>query len=144
MEEELSTNRFLRSDLGSAKCDLSDERRRAEALAEELSTAREASALSEVLLVQLTREQAQCALELRALASTAGKLAEGQEPSIKDLLALDPLTQDEQSEEDRSKRLKNMLETVREVRRDVGDIRESMSETYADTLGNNMVSCITQ
>ena len=154
--EERSTSGFLRQDLTRARGEIATWRHKVEALEGHLQESRhfaDDGARADRACDALAREMGRCARDLHSLALAAGQLARGEQPAVDGLLGItDPAclveeaaaAADELSPGQRLARAKTLLEEVKSTREDIARMREQLSEKYAENLGNDFNSCVTQ
>ena len=93
--------------------------------------------------------------EIKSLSETTKQIVGGEDPNVSVLLGLRDLSGNrnngsEPSEpnpvdhDGRVATLRSQLSDVKAVRSDLAKIRDSISEKYAENLGDNFNSCITQ
>lgn len=145
LDQELSTNRFLREDLTEAKAKCGSMQRQIEALKRTIDEMTPSAEL-EKIFARLSSEICNCLQDLSTLSSTLSQFACGQDPNISNLLGinsnvLENLDSDELSPIDKAQR---QLDKVKMVRKDILGLRDNLAEKYADNLGNNFTNtCIT-
>ncbi len=153
--EERSTSCFLREDLTRARGEAAAARHRVEATEKELLEAMHAgedAARADGVCSVLAREMGRCARDLRSLAQAARQLSRGEDPAVNHLLGIaDSKSYVEEALEaapeppaQRLSRGRALLAEVKETREEIAAMRDELSDKYAESLGNNFNSCITQ
>ncbi|XP_016009088.2 centrosomal protein of 85 kDa-like isoform X2 [Rousettus aegyptiacus] len=92
---------------------------------------------------QLFKEMSYCLFDLKALCSILNQRAQGKEPNLSLLLGIRSLNcSAEETENDHSpETLTKKLSDVCQLRRDIDELRTTISDRYAQDMGDN---CITQ
>ncbi|XP_066229477.1 centrosomal protein of 85 kDa-like [Saccopteryx leptura] len=92
---------------------------------------------------QLFKEMSYCLFDLKALCSILNQRAQGKEPNLSLLLGIRSLNcSAEEAENDHSpETLTKKLSDVCQLRRDIDELRTTISDRYAQDMGDN---CITQ
>ena len=103
------------------------------------------------------RSMGKCLTELDSLTDLAGQIMEGGNPSTSVLLGTrgdfsilvpreSPLNRDSTNltVEEKLELVKQQMAEVGEVQENIKNLREKISEKYADRLADNMNSCVTQ
>ncbi|KAK1337983.1 hypothetical protein QTO34_001087 [Cnephaeus nilssonii] len=92
---------------------------------------------------QLFKEMSYCLFDLKALCSILNQRAQGKEPNLSLLLGIRSLNcSAEETEHDHSpETLTKKLSDVCQLRRDIDELRTTISDRYAQDMGDN---CITQ
>ncbi|XP_007521082.2 centrosomal protein of 85 kDa-like isoform X2 [Erinaceus europaeus] len=92
---------------------------------------------------QLFKEMSYCLLDLKALCSILNQRAQGKEPNLSLLLGIRSMScSAEETESDHSpETLTKKLSDVCQLRRDIDELRTTISDRYAQDMGDN---CITQ
>nr|XP_027808849.1 centrosomal protein of 85 kDa-like [Marmota flaviventris] len=92
---------------------------------------------------QLFKEMSYCLLDLKALCSILNQRAQGKEPNLSLLLGIRSMNcSAEETESDHSSEtLAKRLSDVCQLRRDIDELRTTISDRYAQDMGDN---CITQ
>ncbi|KAM7136377.1 centrosomal protein of 85 kDa-like isoform 1-T1 [Molossus nigricans] len=92
---------------------------------------------------QLFKEMSYCLFDLKALCSILNQRAQGKEPNLSLLLGIRSLNcSAEETENDHSQEsLTKKLSDVCQLRRDIDELRTTISDRYAQDMGDN---CITQ
>ncbi len=153
LKEETSTSGFLREDLTKARGEAAGLRGRVEALEKDLAESRHSGQDSERAdraCDALAREMSRCARDLSSLSQSARLLARGEDPGVSQLLGItspggyveegDP---ELQSPAARLARARALLGEVKETREAIAGLRNDLSEKYAENLGDNFNSCVT-
>ena len=126
-----------------------------------VNTERSRVSLSPCLPVRMTREMfrsmGKCLTELNSLTDLAGQIMEGGNPSTSVLLGTrgdfsilipreSPLNRDSTNltVEEKLELVRQQMAEVGEVQENIKELREKISEKYADRLADNMTSCVTQ
>ena len=153
LEEQTATSNFLREDLTACKAKVGALTRKSDALLTELDSAREGErgwADLDALYRSLAQELSRCLREMKSLSETTKQIVGGEDPNVSVLLGLRDLSGNDgaavggSGHDDRVATLRTQLSDVKAVRADLAKIRDSISEKYADNLGDNFNSCITQ
>ena len=167
LEEQTTTSNFLRENLTECKAKIGTLSRRSDALSTELDSARKGEqswADLDGLYRSLAQEMSRCLREIKSLSETTKQIVGGEDPNVSVLLGLRDLSGnrnngsgpperigvncvsgDETNGHDgRLAMLRSQLSDVKAVRVDLAKIRDSISEKYAENLGDNFNSCITQ
>lgn len=93
---------------------------------------------------QLFKEMSHCLFDLKALCSILNQRAQGKEPNLSLLLGICSVNSSSEEHEASShsiEALTQKLSEVRQLRRDIDDLRTTLSDCYAQDMGDN---CITQ
>ncbi|KAH0517679.1 Centrosomal protein of 85 kDa-like [Microtus ochrogaster] len=92
---------------------------------------------------QLFKEMSYCLFDLKALCSILNQRAQGQEPNLSLLLGIRSMNcSAEETENDHSpEALTKKLSDVCQLRRDIDELRTTISDRYAQDMGDN---CVTQ
>nr|XP_025150545.1 centrosomal protein of 85 kDa-like isoform X2 [Bubalus bubalis] len=92
---------------------------------------------------QLFKEMSYCLLDLKALCSILNQRAQGKEPNLSLLLGIRSMNcSAEETENDHSpEALTKKLSDVCQLRRDIDELRTTISDRYAQDMGDN---CVTQ
>nr|XP_017535505.2 centrosomal protein of 85 kDa-like isoform X1 [Manis javanica] len=92
---------------------------------------------------QLFKEMSYCLLDLKALCSILNQRAQGKEPNLSLLLGIRSMNcSAEETENDQNpETLTKKLSDVCQLRRDIDELRTTISDRYAQDMGDN---CITQ
>uniref|UniRef100_A0A8C5QEP4 Centrosomal protein 85 like n=1 Tax=Leptobrachium leishanense TaxID=445787 RepID=A0A8C5QEP4_9ANUR len=92
---------------------------------------------------QLFKEMSHCLFDLKALCSILNQRAQGKEPNLSLLLGIGSAnTSAEDTESGHStESIAKKLSEVRQLRKDIDDLRTTLSDCYAQDMGDN---CITQ
>ncbi|XP_004702087.2 centrosomal protein of 85 kDa-like [Echinops telfairi] len=92
---------------------------------------------------QLFKEMSYCLFDLKALCSILNQRAQGKEPNLSLLLGIRSMNcSPEETEKDHSpETLTKKLSDVCQLRRDIDELRTTISDRYAQDMGDN---CITQ
>ena len=169
LEQQTTTSNFLREDLTECKAKIGALTRRSDALSTELNSARKGEqSLADLdgLYRSLAQEMSRCLREIKSLSETTKQIVGGEDPNVSVLLGLRDLSGNRNngsdsselpgvcgvmavmgapiSHDDRLATLRSQLSDVKAVRSDLARIRDSISEKYAENLGDNFNSCITQ
>ena len=158
LEEQTATSNFLREDLTACKAKIGALTRKSDALLTELDSAREGErswADLDALYRSLAQELSRCLREMKSLSETTKQIVGGEDPNVSVLLGLRDLSGNDGAtgggsgdhalgHDDRVATLRTQLSDVKAVRADLAKIRDGISEKYADNLGENFNSCITQ
>ena len=169
LEQQTTTSNFLREDLTECKAKISMLTRRSDALSTELDSARKGEqswADLDGLYRSLAQEMSRCLREIKSLSETTKQIVGGEDPNVSVLLGLRDLSGNRNNGSDppeltgvncvsgdgdetnghdgRLAMLRSQLSDVKAVRVDLAKIRDSISEKYAENLGDNFNSCITQ
>ena len=160
LEEQTTTSNFLREDLTECKAKIGALTRRSDALSAELDSARRGEqswADLDGLYRSLAQEMSRCLREIKSLSETTKQIVGGEDPNVSLLLGLRDLSgnRNDRNESDRDPEvassydgrlatLRSQLSDVKAVRSDLAKIRDGISEKYAENLGDNFNSCITQ
>ena len=158
LEEQTTTSNFLREDLTECKAKIGALTRRSDALSAELDSARRGEqswADLDGLYRSLAQEMSRCLREIKSLSETTKQIVGGEDPNVSLLLGLRDLSGNRNDGFDRDPEvtssydgrlatLRSQLSDVKAVRSDLAKIRDGISEKYAENLGDNFNSCITQ
>ena len=156
LEEQTTTSNFLREDLTECKAKIGALTRRSDALSAELDSARRGEqswADLDGLYRSLAQEMSRCLREIKSLSETTKQIVGGEDPNVSLLLGLRDLSGNRNdgpdpevtsSHDGRLATLRSQLSDVKAVRSDLAKIRDGISEKYAENLGDNFNSCITQ
>eukprot|EP00069_Balaena_mysticetus_P019742 bmy_12456T0 len=92
---------------------------------------------------QLFKEMSYCLFDLKALCSILNQRAQGKEPNLSLLLGIRSMNcSAEETENDHSpETLTKKLSDVCQLRRDIDELRTTISDRYAQDMGDN---CVTQ
>ncbi|XP_053566767.1 centrosomal protein of 85 kDa-like isoform X2 [Bombina bombina] len=92
---------------------------------------------------QLFREMSHCLFDLKALCSILTQRVQGKEPNLSLLLGIGSLNSSTEEEEvcQNAENLTKSLSEVHQLRKDIDDLRTTLSDCYAQDMGDN---CITQ
>ncbi|XP_012501468.1 PREDICTED: centrosomal protein of 85 kDa isoform X1 [Propithecus coquereli] len=95
------------------------------------------------LALELHQELASCLQDLQAVCSIVTQRAQGHDPNLSLLLGIHSAQQYPGTQLDLQKPdvIKRKLEEVQQLRRDIEDLRTTMSDRYAQDMGEN---CVTQ
>ncbi|CAH2251992.1 centrosomal of 85 kDa-like isoform X1 [Pelobates cultripes] len=122
---------------------LKEENSRMTRQVEELWTSRQP--LSEKIPVadQLFKEMSHCLFDLKALFSILNQRVQGKEPNLSLLLGIGSLNCSSEENEacDSTESIAKKLSEARQLRKDIDDLRTTLSDCYAQDMGDN---CITQ
>ena len=155
LDDEHSTNYFMREDLTKSKVAVTSLQRQMEALKASLDTSKMEQlnqAELDRLYTLLSSELSRCLSDLQSLSAVTKQLMEGADPNVSMLLGIrdDSSRLTDESglnvdiSEGKLERLKKQLGEVKEVRANIMSVRDELSEKYAEKLGDNMTSCVTQ
>ena len=154
LEEQTMTSNFLREDLTECKAKIGALTRRSDALSAELDSARRGEqswADLDGLYRSLAQEMSRCLREIKSLSETTKQIVGGEDPNVSLLLGLRDLSGNrndrnasDRDHDGRLATLRSQLSDVKAVRSDLAKIRDGISEKYAENLGDNFNSCITQ
>lgn len=161
--EQTTTSNFLRENLTECKAKVGALTRRSDALSSELDSARKGEqswADLDGLYRSLAQEMSRCLREIKSLSETTKQIVGGEDPDVSVLLGLRDLSGnrnngshsselpgvigDSISHDGRLATLRSQLCDVKAVRTDLAKIRDGISEKYAENLGDNFNSCISQ
>ncbi|XP_040206246.1 centrosomal protein of 85 kDa-like [Rana temporaria] len=92
---------------------------------------------------QLFKEMSHCLFDLKALCSILNQRAQGKEPNLSLLLGIRSVNSSEEHEVGihSTEALTQKLSDVHQLRRDIDELRTTLSDCYAQDMGDN---CITQ
>ncbi|XP_072264914.1 centrosomal protein of 85 kDa-like isoform X2 [Pyxicephalus adspersus] len=93
---------------------------------------------------QLFKEMSHCLFDLKALCSILNQRAQGKEPNLSLLLGIRSVNSSSEEHEasiHSTETLTQKLSDVRQLRRDIDELRTTLSDCYAQDMGDN---CITQ
>ncbi|XP_043930302.1 centrosomal protein of 85 kDa-like [Protopterus annectens] len=149
LQQEKQITQDLRRELAEKKDKLQQHQRFYEensALREQLQQmerSRQPSFEMTPLLAQLFKEMSHCLFDLRALCSILTQRAQGKEPNLSLLLGIQSMSCPSEENENYSstEMLAKKLSDVRQLRKDIDDLRTTISDRYAQDMGD---SCITQ
>ncbi|OBS81726.1 hypothetical protein A6R68_24284, partial [Neotoma lepida] len=91
---------------------------------------------------QLFKEMSYCLFDLKALCSILNQRAQGKEPNLSLLLGIRSMNcSAEETENDHSpEALTKKLSDVCQLRRDIDELRTTISDRYAQDMGDNCVT----
>ncbi len=160
LEEEQSTSRLLRDQVGATFVQLKEEKAKIQALEAGLAEANESCQQEkELLIAELSCDLDECVNKLQALTSVGHEVLDGQDPNVSRLLGLDPLSPDFSNRSNsfgnhsRSQvitaksvdELKDLIGKVNVTKKSIDDMRRKLSETIADSYADTAVqNCISQ
>eukprot|EP00094_Tigriopus_californicus_P000649 TCALIF_00630-PA protein Name:"Similar to CEP85 Centrosomal protein of 85 kDa (Homo sapiens)" AED:0.09 eAED:0.09 QI:0/0.75/0.55/1/1/1/9/88/730 len=154
LRDETKTAKYLRECLTNTKAKVIALEAKSGALASELDTARSQESYAKEqnrLIKVIHREICDCVKDLRILGSVTNQILDGDDPNVSILLGIKDLDQSSPlgSLSDLSTAqsvdfLRSQIKSLRDVRREVQEIRGKISDKYAENIGSNMTSCITQ
>ncbi len=151
LKQERSTSSFLRSDLTQARGEAAALRAKVDALrreAAEVKSAGDDSMAADRAAKVLAKELRRCANDIGSLAQAARTIVcAGKDPPVNLLLGVSESESEtvfEEDCEDRASKFRALLEEVRATREDVRAVREELADRYAENLGNDLNSCVTQ
>ncbi|XP_068087466.1 centrosomal protein of 85 kDa-like isoform X2 [Hyperolius riggenbachi] len=93
---------------------------------------------------QLFKEMSHCLFDLKALCSILNQRVQGKEPNLSLLLGIRSVncsSEDHEASHHSKEALTEKLADVRQLRRDIDELRTTLSDCYAQDMGEN---CITQ
>uniref|UniRef100_A0A7N9DBG3 Centrosomal protein 85 n=1 Tax=Macaca fascicularis TaxID=9541 RepID=A0A7N9DBG3_MACFA len=93
------------------------------------------------LALELYQELASCLQDLQAVCSIVTQRAQGHDPNLSLLLGIHSQHPETQLDLQKPDVIKRKLEEVQQLRRDIEDLRTTMSDRYAQDMGEN---CVTQ
>uniref|UniRef100_A0A8C9H7H1 Centrosomal protein 85 n=1 Tax=Piliocolobus tephrosceles TaxID=591936 RepID=A0A8C9H7H1_9PRIM len=93
------------------------------------------------LALELHQELASCLQDLQAVCSIVTQRAQGHDPNLSLLLGIHSQHPETQLDLQKPDVIKRKLEEVQQLRRDIEDLRTTMSDRYAQDMGEN---CVTQ
>lgn len=152
--DETKTAKYLRECLTNTKAKVIALEAKSEALASELDStkAKESYAKEQNRLTKVIhREIFDCVKDLRILGSVTNQILDGDDPNVSILLGIKDI--DRSSTVERNSDLtsaqsvdflRSEISALKEVRREIQEIRGKISDKYAENIGSNMTSCITQ
>ena len=165
-QDERSTNAFIREDLTKTKVRVVALERQLEACHSEIDLLRQGQGETSGLerhYALLSRELGKCVHDLQSLSAVTKQLLDGQDPNVSALLGIkdygvtrvDAASSGDETDgggcqgqhqplRERLAAVEEQCAKVKEIRSDIKSIRESVSDKYAETLGDNMTSCVNQ
>ncbi|KAM5163422.1 centrosomal protein of 85 kDa-like isoform 2-T2 [Mantella aurantiaca] len=123
---------------------LKEENRSMREQLEELLVSRQPLSEKMPVAEQLFKEMSHCLFDLKALCSILNQRAQGKEPNLSLLLGICSVNSSPEEHEASSlstEALTQKLSDVRQLRRDIDELRTTLSDCYAQDMGDN---CITQ
>ncbi|XP_077145650.1 centrosomal protein of 85 kDa-like isoform X3 [Ranitomeya variabilis] len=111
---------------------------------EELLVSRQPLSEKMPVAEQLFREMSQCLFDLKALCSILNQRVQGKEPNLSLLLGIrstNSCSDESEASSHSTEGLTKKLTDVRQLRKDIDELRTTLSDCYAQDMGDN---CITQ
>ncbi|XP_069831014.1 centrosomal protein of 85 kDa-like isoform X2 [Dendropsophus ebraccatus] len=111
---------------------------------EELLVSRQPLSEKMPVAEQLFKEMSHCLFDLKALCSILNQRVQGKEPNLSLLLGIrsaNSCSEESEANSHSTEGLTNKLAEARQLRKDIDDLRTTLSDCYAQDMGEN---CITQ
>ncbi|KAM4041984.1 centrosomal protein of 85 kDa-like isoform 2-T2 [Anomaloglossus baeobatrachus] len=111
---------------------------------EELLVSRQPLSEKMPVAEQLFKEMSHCLFDLKALCSILNQRVQGKEPNLSLLLGIrsaNSCSDESEASSHSTEGLTNKLTDVRQLRKDIDELRTTLSDCYAQDMGDN---CITQ
>uniref|UniRef100_A0A0K2TQS9 Uncharacterized protein n=1 Tax=Lepeophtheirus salmonis TaxID=72036 RepID=A0A0K2TQS9_LEPSM len=144
---------LLRNSLQNIETKYTSASKRIKILENELSNSHSSSDRAEEMndtVQKLVKEFGVCLNEMNSLSILSKQVVSGEDPNLSLLLGVErlsatflPLSEVKDSE-DKLYTLKSQLVELKKIKKEISEMRQILADKYAENLGNNMTSCITQ